>query len=456
MDDMSASDASTGFSLKKIRRRVSASLSLKLLGIFIGGSIVLIILLSTLFRYGLERQSASAAAPLLNHYLHYLEKEIGRPPQISRAKVLSDRWPITIRIFDPARNLRWASDGRLREPSLREWRAPVREAKDTQGRIYWDHGTALVKRRIGSTNVYFGMRFRPPGAPWFLFIVAGLVLLAIFGFYWFTRRLFAPIKKIESGVSRIGEGELKYRLEVSRTDELGALAERVNQMAAQLENLLQGKRDLLLAISHELKSPMARSRVSLALLEPSAYQQALLDDQREMQALIDGIIDAERSQGNYALLQRVPTDMQALITQLVARFERPDEIDVRLECQDRLLSIDAFQIERLLRNLLENALRYNDLSKGPVQLLCTFENDEMQLQVIDHGQGIEAQHIGRLTEAFYRADPSRERNSGGLGLGLYLCQAVVDAHQGEMSIHSKPGQGIRVLCRIPLAASTAA
>ncbi len=430
-------------------RKISASLSLKLLGIFIGGSIVLIMLLGGLFRFGLERQSMSAAAPLLNHYLHYLQQEVGDPASVDRAQALTSRWPVTIRIFDPLRDIRWASDGRLRQPQLHDWQQEDQSAPFS-GQIYWDHGTALIKREIGSANVYFGVRFRPAGVPWFLLLMVTLVLLAVFGFYWFTRRLFAPIKQIQSGIERIGEGDLSHRIELHRKDELGALAGQVNRMSGQLESMLQAKRDLLLAISHELKSPMARSRVSLALLEESEYQQALLDDQKEMQALIDGIIDAERSQGNYAVLQRMPTEMAVLIDAVVERFEQQVEIERHCEPQHMTVDIDPIQIERLLRNLLENALRYNNIDRGPVQLYCRLDGNVLELQVIDHGPGIAGQHLERLTEAFYRVDPSRERKSGGLGLGLYLCQAVVNAHGGEMSIKSKPGQGARVLCRIPV------
>ena len=436
--------------IKAIKHRFSASLSLKLLGIFFGGSLVLMLLLGTLFRFGLDRQSLNAAAPLINHYLHYLVKEVGDPPDVARAKALTARWPITIRIFDSERDISWASDGRIHQPRLREWRHKGGNIGPFGGRIYWDRGTAMLKRQIGGANVYFGLRFRPVGPPWFLLVFAGLVLLAIIGFYWFTRKLFAPIKQIKSGISRIGDGELGHRIEIERSDELGSLAGQVNQMAEQLESMLQAKRDLLLAISHELKSPLARSRVSLALIEDSEYYQALLDDHREMQALINGIIEAERTQGNFTLLQRQPTDINELVRRVLARFDDNDSIVCRFQPQSIQANVDSMQIERLLRNLLENALRYNDAEQGPVQLICELGTTELCLQVIDFGPGIEAQHLDRLTEAFYRADPSRERKSGGLGLGLYLCQAVVEAHRGSMSINSKPGQGARVSCRIPL------
>ena len=440
--------------LRRLRRRFSASLSLKLIGIFVGGSVALAVLMGGLAQFGLDRQFLSTARPLLDHYVLYLAKEVGSPPSVRKARVLTDNWPIIIRIFDSERNIRWASDGRESEPATRRFsdsQGVVRQPHRARfAPVYWDHGTVLLKRKVATATVYYGIKVRPEGAPWFPILFISLVLLGLFGFYWLTRRLFAPIKIIQEGISKIGDGQLSHRIEMNRSDELGLLAEHVNSMAGQFESMLQARRDLLLAISHELKSPMARSRVTLALLEDSGYQRALLGDQVEMQELIDGIIDAERTQGDYSLLHRRATDIKKLIKDLVFGSEPFADIELNLPPDSMHANVDASQIQRLLRNLLENALRHNRRDQGPVKLQARLKNQELILLVSDHGLGIEAQHIGRLTEAFYRVDASRERSSGGLGLGLYLCQAVINAHAGKMKISSRPGFGTRVECRMPI------
>ncbi len=438
--------------LRRLRHRFAASLSLKLIAIFVGGSIALAILMGALSQFGLERQFLSTARPLLDHYVFFLAKEVGTPPSVRRASALAEKWPITIRIFDRQRNIRWASDGRAFEPHDRrlEGQQGLRSAqKARSGRVYWDHGTVLLKRRAGAATVYYGIRLRPAGTPWFPILFISLVLLGLYGFYLLTRRLFAPIETIQEGITKIGAGQLDHRIDMNRSDELGSLADHVNNMARQLELMLQAKRDLLLAISHELKSPLARSRVTLALLDDTGYQQALLRDQIEMQRLIDGIIDAERNQGDYALLHREQTDIKALLKRLISGFERSEEIELVLDSDPVQANVDANQIERLLRNLLENALRYNRPVQGPITLEARRDKTDLLLIVSDHGPGIEAPHIKRLTEAFYRVDSSRERNSGGLGLGLYLCQAVIDAHGGSLEISSVTGEGTTVECRIP-------
>lgn len=414
---------------------------------------MLAILMGLLSQLGLERQIFSTARPLMNHYVHYLEKELGTPPSIERARELSNRWPVVIRIFDPQRDISWASDQQPREPRFRNrpgHPGPPPPHLRRGGRAYWDQGTILLKRQAGSATVYYGFRVRPKGPPWFPLIFISLVLLGLTGFYLLTRRLFAPIKSIEDGIGKIGDGQLDFRIDMQRYDELGSLAERVNQMAERLQSMLQARRDLLLAISHELKSPLARSRVTLELLESSKYRETLLHDQEEMRRLIDGIIQAERDQGDFAMLHRQPVDMGELIGRVVAAFTPPGKVNVSLSPESLRANIDPVQIERLLRNLLENALRYNRAEKGSVSLSASIEQGKLLLTVKDHGMGIEPQHIERLTEAFYRVDPSRERGTGGLGLGLYLCQAVVDAHGGSLEIRSEPGSGTQIECWIPL------
>lgn len=447
--------AGTDSWVRRVRKRFAASLSLKLIGIFVGGSIALAVLMGALSQFGLERQFLSTARPLLDHYVFYLAQEVGTPPSVERARALTDKWPITIRIFDPKRGIRWASDGQMRPPRARRLAGASENQKFSRDirpeQVFWDHGTVLLKRRAGTAAVYYGLRVRPVGTPWFPIIFISLVLLGLYGFYLLTRRLFAPISTIQEGITKIGSGQLDHRLDMNRSDELGSLAGHVNDMAEQLESMLQARRDLLLAISHELKSPLARSRVTLALLDDSTYQQALLRDQIEMQRLIDGIIDAERNQGDFALLHRQQTDIKVLLERIVSGLESEGEIMLQLSSGAMQAYIDASQVERLVRNLLENALRYNRAERGPVRLEASLENTDLVLIVTDHGPGIEAEHIKRLTQAFYRVDASRERNSGGLGLGLYLCQAVIDAHGGSLKIDSEPGSGTKVWCRIPAA-----
>lgn len=428
--------------------RFRASLSLKLIGIFVGGSMLLATAIGAFSQFGIERHLFSTVRPIINHYVHFLNQEIGTPPNLQRAQRLSDRWPLTIRVFDHRRNIRWSSDGILRPPRIKQNHSSARP--QAKRKIFWDHGTVFVRQASGNADVFYGIRLRPKGPAWVPLIFISLVLLTLVAFYILTRRLFAPIKDIELGIIKIGEGQLTHRLTIDRHDELGTLSDQVNQMAEKLQTLLRSKRDLLLMLSHELKSPLARSRVSLALMEDSALKTNLLDDQIQMQQLIDEIIDAEKAQGDFAVLQRQPTDIKALIERVCSGFDNHQDIEINFNLETLTIPIDSLQIERLAHNLLENALRYNDETQGIVKIDCSVEAQNLQLIVSDFGPGISQQHIKLVTQAFYRVDPSRDRNTGGTGLGLYLCQAIVNAHQGSLTIHSQINTGTKIHCQIPL------
>jgi len=111
--------------------------------------------------------------------------------------------------------------------------------------------------------------------------------------------------------------------------------------------------------------------------------------------------------------------------------------------------LDGMRIRLLLRNLLKNALRHTDLKQNRPTVSAVVGEEGLILEVKDSGEGIDAQHLGRVTEAFYRPDASRQRKTGGFGLGLYLCRNIVAAHRGTMTIESEPDKGTSVIVNIP-------
>ena len=108
-----------------------------------------------------------------------------------------------------------------------------------------------------------------------------------------------------------------------------------------------------------------------------------------------------------------------------------------------------------MKNLVENALRYTPADGRPVEVALSTATDAVELRVADHGRGMSAHDLARVTEPFYRADPARSRATGGLGLGLYLCRRIAEAHGGTLAIRSEIGSGTEVLVRLPLRAASA-
>ncbi len=268
----------------------------------------------------------------------------------------------------------------------------------------------------------------------------GVLLLLTLLAYATVRRLLRPLDDIRDGAVRFGRGEFAHRIPLRRRDELGELAQQVNTMAGEIQRMLDAKRALLLAISHELRSPLTRARLNAELVDESEARDALLHDLGEMRDLVIDLLESERLATGHAALQPEPTDLNVLIGEtLAAQF--PGRA-VRLELAGDLpvLAVDRMRMRLLLRNLLDNALRHNgDAAEGVVVGTRVVEGG-VELSVRDHGPGVPQEQLGQLAQPFYRADAARQRSTGGVGLGLTLCRLVIEAHGGALRIeNARPG-----------------
>lgn len=212
--------------------------------------------------------------------------------------------------------------------------------------------------------------------------------------------------------------------------------------------MLESKSGLLLAISHELRSPLTRMRVNLELLEDDEVQRQLIDDTREMEALISAILESEKLSSGHAPLTLHITELTRLVEEVLANHPQRDRIHTNL--QPLTIAVDGMRFKLMLKNLVDNALQYSSDSNAPIEITLHADPQAVILEVIDQGIGIPASEIPRLKEAFYRPDGARQRNTGGYGLGLYLCQLIVDAHGGTLGIESEPGKGTRVIVSLPI------
>jgi signal transduction histidine kinase len=310
----------------------------------------------------------------------------------------------------------------------------------------------LTRRTSDGHELHFGMRSlrwddeRPRWVGWTT--LAGLLLLTALAFA-YVRHLLRPLDDIRAGTQRYEAGDFSQPIPERKRDELGDLAGRVNAMATGLKHMLDGQRGLLLAISHELRSPLTRARLNAELLDEGAERQALLRDLGQMRDLIANLLESERLAGGPATLQRQPTDLAALVSSVVAEQFADQPIELALEEGLSPMDVDPARIQMLVRNLLENALRHGAGGEQAVELALRQQGAERILSVRDHGPGVDAEHLARLAEPFYRTDQARTRNQGGVGLGLYLCRLVAASHGGRLDIHAAQ-PGLRVSLVLPI------
>jgi signal transduction histidine kinase len=262
--------------------------------------------------------------------------------------------------------------------------------------------------------------------------------------YFFLRRIMNPLRPLREGVEALGTGRLDHRIPPSGRDEFRDLGDAFNLMAARLSGLLTSKEQLLLDVSHELRTPLTRLKVQLEMVPDQEIRQSLHADVAEMEAMIAAILEEARMRSTTEALAPHPTDMAALLEAVVKEFENRPPGVVCGPLTPSTLMVDGDKMRTVVRNLIDNAIKHTPADGPPVAVSLIPDEAQVAIVVEDRGMGIAAEALPRLFEPFYRADASRSRKTGGFGLGLSICKAIIDAHHGRIHIDSKPGKGTRV------------
>jgi signal transduction histidine kinase len=444
--------------------RLARSLSFRLLVIFL--------LLGGLFVYGtLEAirwvyDSDDIRGLISGHlslHVQYVREDIGSPPRIDRAIAITERVPVDIRILGP--DIDWASDPefpRLSElefgPSPAFSDEPDAWVDELLGVEFANQGEHNFLRMSSGANGEYDIVVVTPrisdvrSGPDLSYIIVGLGLTFLLLGYVAVSWLFKPIRAIRAGAEHIGRGNFDHRIETLRHDQLGDLARDINKLAADVQGMLDAKRALLLGISHELRTPLSRLRLLIEFIEDGDRQQELKAEVVEMEKIIVSLLEAERLNSRHEPLVRSEVRVSALVDGLIHDFFARDRH--RIQVVDRSeggsANIDEARVSLLLKNLLSNALRYSPAESGPVELLIAEEGDDLLLRVRDHGPGIAPEEAARIGEPFYRGDPSRTRDTGGTGLGLYLATLVARAHGGSLTLVDTGEPGACFEARLPL------
>ena len=402
---------------------------------------------TAVFLFGMQRVLQggwqSTAKPLLADYVDKLAAEIGSPPDVARARAIVARLPVAIRIDGPQVQY----DSHPGDAGHRRWGNQHND--DGAERDFGSEGWGLARSTADGHRIRFGLArplpdARPRIVGWAT--LAALLLLTGLAFA-YVRRLLRPLDEIGAGVARFGRGEFALPIALRQgrhMNELDDLAGRINRMAASLQGKLDAKRALLLAISHELRSPLTRARVNAELVAEGEHRSALLRDLGEMRDLITELLESERLAGGHAALHTETVDLPAMVRDLVATQFADAGLTLRLDEQPATVQADPMRLRLLLRNLLDNALRHSVGAPMPAVVALTIDVSGdvkfVQLSVRDFGPGVAEEHLAHLAEPFYRVDSARQRATGGFGLGLTLCRLVAQAHGGELRIRrAQPG-----------------
>jgi len=439
------------------RRKASHSLGVRLVGLFVvlalAMSVVFVIGMQAALRYGWQ----DFASPLIANYIDTLATQIGTPPDVARAEALTRRLPLRIRIDGAI--VEWSS-----HPGDRH-EARFANPRNTHA-THATHATPgsdrpgtpwrAVRVLADAHRITFGLAAlarddAPEDRPRLIGWATLAALLLLIGLACaVVRRLLRPLADIGSGAMRYGRGDL---------------AEQINRMADGLQHRLDAKRGLLLAISHELRSPLTRARLNAELVAEGPEHDALLRDLAQMRDLVIDLLESERLAGGHAVLSTEPSDLNALVDEVLAgqlsaeASANSNASALRFEAGDSLplLALDRIRIRLLLRNLFDNALRHTPeaakAAEADMALVVTTrrEGDGVCLTVRDHGPGVAEVKLDHLAQPFYREDIARQHATGGVGLGLYLCRLVVVALGGTLTFRDA-APGLEVSVRLPMSA----
>ena len=292
---------------------------------------------------------------------------------------------------------------------------------------------------------------RPPfgfGFGWML----GLVGLAVaLGSYPIIRRLTLRLEALQSGVERWGTGDLSTRLIADGNDEVAFLAQRFNHAAQRIETLMNSHKSLLANASHELRSPLARIRMSLELMSVDAASPQRIEISRsitELDQLIDEILLASRLDARQADVEPFETlDLTGLAAEECARAHA--ELGMSDTGQSLVIQGSPRLLRRLIRNLLENAKRYGQ-SDVTLELLQKQVGQRawVVIAVHDQGPGVPLAQRERIFEPFYRLPGASERE-GGVGLGLALVKSISERHGGTVRCEARLGGGATFVVELP-------
>ncbi|MBE0670291.1 MAG: HAMP domain-containing protein [Anaerolineales bacterium] len=277
------------------------------------------------------------------------------------------------------------------------------------------------------------------------------VLAALLVSLFISRRIVAPVQTLNNASQHIADGQYDKRVEVAGEDELSQLAASFNQMASQLEEVENKRRQLIGDVTHELRTPLTSIKGYMEGLvdgvlpaTPETYNQ-IHNEASRLARLVDDLQELSRVEASAFSLEIHPTDISQLVGTILKRLS-PQATIKRISLRSNLpanlgqVLADEDRITQVLTNLVANALQYTP-EDGTVTISAIQKDDEVQVSVKDSGIGIPPEHVPNVFTRFYRVDKSRSRNAGGgSGIGLTIARHLIEAHGGRIWVESE-GEG---------------
>jgi len=308
-------------------------------------------------------------------------------------------------------------------------------------RVFFRGDRSVIARKTENGRYWFIVSISNEAEPGWnfpirqLWVLGAVVLLC----YLLARYLTAPLRDLQVALERFGKDDFSARTRSTRRDELGRLARTFDQMAEHIQNLVAAERRLLLDISHELRSPLARLGVAIELARSGENRDAALDriqkESDRLNALVGELLQATRAEVDSNALRAQPVRLDDLLAAIVGdcsieasargsclKVEAPGPVTV---------SGDPELLRRAAENVIRNAIRYAP-PQTAVEVSLVRNGAKARIQVRDYGPGVPEEALARIFDPFYRVQGDRNRDTGGAGLGLAIARRAVELHKGKL------------------------
>lgn len=311
--------------------------------------------------------------------------------------------------------------------------------------IFFDTVIAALRNGDGSWQV---VRTPPRAwiAPWQkrVLVLFGLSVLAMIPFAWiFARALTRPIRRIADAADRMGANPQAPLITEEGPAELRVTAHALNQMQQRLSAYLTERTNMIGAIAHDLRTPLARIAFRIEGV-PDDIREKVQGDIEQMRAMIAATISFVRDTGGVSIVEPISLDvLLADLAQGEVEMDRP----VRLgELAPLMVSGDPVALRRMIQNLIDNGVTYG----GGVEISLVRVGQEAELRIADRGPGLAPGALETMFRPFERGEPSRNRATGGIGLGLSIARAIAQEHGGSLLLANRAGGGLEAICRLPI------
>ncbi|PPR18948.1 MAG: Osmolarity sensor protein EnvZ [Alphaproteobacteria bacterium MarineAlpha9_Bin7] len=290
----------------------------------------------------------------------------------------------------------------------------------------------VPRKRLFSSTIYIFIAWM---------VGTSLILLSIAIF--FLRRQIRPIRRLAHAAESFGKGMQVVNFKPEGAREVRQAASAFLRMRERIQRQITQRTEMLAGVSHDLRTPLTRMKLQLAMLPKSDYAAGLRGDVSEMEKMVDGYLAFARGEGSEV---PVPASLQAILEEVVEDARR-NGADVVLESAvDVQITIRPHAIKRALTNLIDNASRHS----YEVYVAAIKKGGTVEITVDDNGPGIPEAHRESVFKPFFRIDPSRNVETGGVGLGLTIARDVVRNHGGDLLLKESAAGGLRALIRLPM------